>query len=209
LPAHPEAEKAMGQFIIAWGRLEAELDLSFPVLFRVDSTLACCIYANLGTKAKLDIIGPALHMLRKAFDEKLYNELAKYIGTIRDLSGNARNVIAHGQPITWDIGSDQPWEIVRSSARTAHEFVFYPSDPAFWRKKAREVVKLARAWRKAMAAVHLELYKLTGEDFELICYSASRDARPKRPNRRSRPRQSKSGSSGRRTKRAQSGSSRA
>jgi len=89
--------RSLGAFIIAWGVLEGELDTCFISLFRVNPTLCGCVTANLGTKAKLDILSSALSMLEEPLGSDLVTAGHKIVEDTRYYSAMARNTLAHGQ----------------------------------------------------------------------------------------------------------------
>ena len=50
-----EIQAAIGRFILTWDSLENEINSAIEELYRLESDLAGCITANLGTRPKLDI----------------------------------------------------------------------------------------------------------------------------------------------------------
>jgi len=88
---------AIGKFIVAWGDVEQQLDIGFHVLFHTDPTLAVCLYANLGTKAKIDILQSALALQEQPIGEGRTYRARKVLQNIAALSDEARLTTAHGQ----------------------------------------------------------------------------------------------------------------
>ena len=111
--------RSLGAFIIAWGVLEGELDTCFISLFRVNPTLCGCVTANLGTKAKLDILSSALSMLEEPLGSDLVTAGHKIVEDTRYYSAMARNTLAHGQPSFFAAHKEdaKEWVILRYSAR--------------------------------------------------------------------------------------------
>jgi hypothetical protein len=70
--------RSIGEFVVAWGILERELDLAFPILLKTDPTLASCISANLGTKAKL-VLTHAQPTIYGSETGRLYWQLTRYV----------------------------------------------------------------------------------------------------------------------------------
>ena len=86
----------MGRFIIAWGVLERQLDAAICVLFRIDPTLGLCVTANLGSKAKVDMLLSAIYMYAEALDEDEVDEAHALLRQVANLAGQFRNSLAHG-----------------------------------------------------------------------------------------------------------------
>lgn len=192
LPITPEQESAVGGFIIAWGALEAELDLAFSVLFRIAPELASCIYAGMGTKAKLDILAAAALMLRGALGDPLHKRFVRLDQQTRGLSGHARNVLAHGQP-EFGERTVKKWNIARYVAGKPGR-VIYSSSPTAWARRTDEVNRANERWSRALEAAHRKLSRLTASEFREHCVSTARAAPPARQRRRKRPPQKRSGS---------------
>src|SRR5690242_14582344 len=83
-------ERQIGAFFVAWTALENELDIAFPVLFRVDATLANCLYGNLGTQAKIEILMSAVDALSLLLGEWRRKSAHKTLEDIKRLNSNAR-----------------------------------------------------------------------------------------------------------------------
>jgi hypothetical protein len=197
-------EQKIGAFFIAWGVLERELDSAFPILFHTDPTLACCLYANLGTKAKLDTLKSAVSMLTPALGDNLANRAHNLLQTVSDLSDVARNTLAHGQvhPFLNEQTNKIVWELIRHSARKSHAMVIHPGTQRYWGKQQRAVVEIARRWRRCVAAIYRKTKSLTLNDLDRICLTQIRESKQvvQRP-RKNQP-QSKSSLEGRQARRA-------
>lgn len=118
-PKNSELEGAIGRVIISWSVLERQISDSIEELFRLDSEMAGCITANLGTKAKLDIFqSAACYMddyLKPAVTLARINDL---VNDTAALSDRCRNFVAHGGPQEFDLGLEQNvWLWMRMSAR--------------------------------------------------------------------------------------------
>jgi hypothetical protein len=81
---------AIGTFIVAWGDLEQQLDIGFHVLFHTDPTLALCMYANLGTKAKIEILQSAIALQEKAIGKGRSSRARRVLQRVAELSDQAR-----------------------------------------------------------------------------------------------------------------------
>ncbi|MGE0060940.1 MAG: hypothetical protein AB7T86_02560 [Xanthobacteraceae bacterium] len=176
-----EFGRAIGDFFIAWGVLERELDAAFPVLLKTDPTLAACIYANLTTKAKLDILSSALSMWEKALPSEIVEDVRYILARVREYSDTARNVLAHAQPT--GVGGPKDgelyWQFARSIARKKHEIVYYPTDTDHWRMEASMVAMFAETWMRNIEKIYRILSKLTPDEVEEICVTSVREIEPK------------------------------
>lgn len=205
---HPGAadpiKRAVGDFIISWGILERELDTAFPVIFHTDPTLACCIYANLGTKAKLDMLSSAVSMHEKVLGRSFVRSCHKILSRISDLSDRARNTLAHGQvhPFVDELTGKFVYELIRHVARKSHAMVVHPGTSKYWKRQDRMVVSLARAWRKKTARIHRKTKSLTAQELDEICVTHLREHEPIYLRRRQRLTQPKGALKDRRAKRA-------
>jgi len=201
----PELEQALGQFILSWGVLERELDHSFAIVFRVNATLAACIYANLGTKAKVDMLTSAISMLAPLLGERLTTRSHNLLGTVSDWS-NVRNTLAHGQPIQFP--TDVPvrdksagWVLTRQSARLRYDVVWHIVNPRRWRLRSEAVQRLAVDWRAATLKLYQRLYEVSDDELDAVCgFDIRVDLRDPR-RRRTRRTQSKGSSPVRSAKR--------
>lgn len=187
-------ERNIGSFFIAWGVLERELDTAFPVLFHTDPTLACCLYANLGTRAKLDTLKSAISMLASALGGNLITRAHGILNVVGDLNDVARNTLAHGQvqPFFDESTSVLGWELVRQVARKSHKMVIHPGSPRYWGRRKREVVAIATRWRKCVAAIYRKMKALTLDDLDEICTTrleefAQEPLRPRKSQLQSKP----------------------
>lgn len=161
--------QSVGSFIFAWGIVERELDTAFAVLFHTDPTLASCLYANLGTKAKIDMLQSAIDMQRAAL-ERLAEESQSILSEISTLSDRARTTLAHGQPLVLGGSPIVPrWEIIRHVARTQHKIVIHPRNARYWETQAKIALRLAGIWRKKVAKIHVKIGHLTGSELEALC----------------------------------------
>ena len=163
--------RSLGDFIIAWGVLESELDTCFISLFRVNPTLCGCITANLGTKAKLDILSSALSMLEEPLGSDLVTAGHEIIEDTRYYSAMARNTLAHGQPYFFAEHEEdaKEWVILRYSARKKLNASTYPMTSDHWDYIAKEIKNLAAHWRDMSVTIHEKLSPLNPEDFNRVC----------------------------------------
>lgn len=178
----------IGDFIIAWGFLEQQIDNGFPVLFCTDPTLAACIYANLGTKAKLDILASATTMLTPALGKELADEIHECIDLAREHLVNVRNKLAHSQPTLSGEGYDASWQLTKSVARKRFRMDYLPADSDHWRIEACLVSIVSDGFYEIWPRAHVIMSKLTRDDLEKICEFESREIPSKsRPRRKPRP----------------------
>lgn len=77
----------------------------------MDHDLASAIFANLGTKAKLDLCQSLASCMRDIIDEPLVDEFNKVVADTGNASGELRNFIVHGQPFKFKAadGSFEVW----------------------------------------------------------------------------------------------------
>jgi hypothetical protein len=199
---HGKTTENIGCFIVAWGILERELDVAFPVLFRTDATLAICLYANLGTKAKLDIIASAVTMLSTQLGKQLTETAHVTLRRISDLSDKARNTIAHGQLKYFrdEVSGRYSWELVRHVARKSPAIVIHPGNSRYWGTQEAIALRLAQRWRTCVAKMHGKLGHLGLDDLERICLAQIRETEPSRARPHKRQPLKKGGLVGRQTK---------
>ena len=127
----------IGRFMVAWGRLEGELDLLFPVLFRIDPTLSMCLTANLGTKGKVDCLRSALSMITGVLPPETVKELDECLVLTSELSDVYRNFLAHGQPAVFASPRKQEWIWTRWAARKELQLTIMQNEDAeHWRMGA-------------------------------------------------------------------------
>lgn len=199
---HEKLAKAVGGFMAAWGIVERELSNAFPVVFHTNPTLACCIYSNLGTRAKLEMLASAITMQESAIGARLTTRAHRTIEAIQDLSDRARNTIAHGQVELFNLGNDKfTWELVRHVARKSHAMVIYPGNAYHWTNQEKKALRLAQKWRVIVRDLYRKLGVLTPDDLDQICTTQTKVGETRHPKRRSRPPQSRGGWYGRRASR--------
>jgi hypothetical protein len=201
----PALERAIGRFMIAWGVLEREIDKLFPILFRTDATLAICLYANLGTKAKLDILSSATNMLARLLGEQIVGEITLCIRETRNLSGIARNTLAHGQlwPSASESGEPEGLELIRIASRDSLDVANYPATARHWETLAAKVMELAKAWASADVGAYRALKGVADSQIDEVCVYSQREIEPAYSSRPRHPRPKTPASKGRSPKRAQ------
>src|SRR3990167_3742428 len=165
----PKAEQAMGAFIIAWGVLEGEIDWAITSIFRLNPGLGPCVCANLGTKAKLDILSCGVSMVSDYLGFQIPRNLHSIIGKIRDHSGSARNVLAHSHPSITEYedeieGIILGWELTREVARKELDVTVHPVDAKYWRGRTTQIKALAQRLRNWTYKAKVRLSKIS--DFE-------------------------------------------
>lgn len=173
-------ERQIGRFITTWNVLERELNNAFPVIFRVDPTLCGCIYANLGTQAKLDILQSGIDSLTTALGSRLTRSSLKLLDHIRELNTKARNTVAHGifERVVDPKDLRPEWHLIRTIARRQHSWVFHPSSAKHWRRITNAVESATRLWRRKTRALHEQLKFYSEEDIAAIVRLHGRDAEP-------------------------------
>lgn len=145
-PSDENLEAAMGRFIIVWGVLECQLDAAICILFGIDATLGLCITANLGSKAKVEMLQSAVSMCAEAFNEDEFNEAHTLLCQIANLAGQFRNSLAHGQPTLWDDKGETAWKWTRVSARQMLDVSTFPMLAERWDHAEREVKETTAKW---------------------------------------------------------------
>lgn len=199
---HRKTTENIGAFIIAWGILERELDNAFHVLFHTDATLAVCLYANLGTKAKVDTLQSAITMQAVPLGKSLVKATHQILRQIGELSDTARNTIAHGQLKYFrdEETGKYTWELVRHNARKSAAIIIHPGNFRFWLSQKKRALALAQRWRRSVQRMHNKLVRLNMADLEKICLAQLRESEPSRLHRRKRPPPKKANSRDRQTK---------
>lgn len=120
--------EGIGSFMINWGCLEHTIDLLFPIVFRIDPTLSLCISANLGTKAKIEMLQSALTMLSPILPLDQLSTIQECLKQALAYSTKHRNFIAHGRPIfTTPVNGEISWSWGRFAARKQLT-MFIPDD---------------------------------------------------------------------------------
>lgn len=152
-PRSDDIERRMGQLIIAWGALERELDLSFPLILRMQNMLALCVTANLGTMAKLDILRSAVSMYQPLLSERTAKAATKVLNTIADLTGKIRTPIAHGQPWQFSNEPDDQWHWLRFQSRGSLKAWKYSYDENDFNDSIQELECATLAWHRSARSI--------------------------------------------------------
>jgi hypothetical protein len=160
----------MGRFIIAWGVLERQLDGGIAILLQIDGTLSLCVSANLGTKAKVEMLMSAANMSGEAIGDDLADGAIACLRKISKMSGRFRNTLAHGQPSLWDVDDAPIWKWTRASAREFLDVATQPMSHASWDTAVVELKGLieefsgiwARIWSRLAALPITEREALYG-----------------------------------------------
>lgn len=168
IEVEPEYAALLGRFVIAWGHAEDALDALFFILFKTDPTLSICISANLGVKAKIDILASAVTMLREAIAKKDVEEAHTMLREMGDLSAKYRNLLAHGRPMIPGDHEDG-WQWVRFTARNELVMIQAGTDEEFWETAIEETENLRHRMFRLRNRLHKTLSHLTLEDYDRIC----------------------------------------
>lgn len=173
-------ERQIGAFFIAWGLMERELDVSFNVLFRVDPTLSSCITANVGTKAKIDILASAVGGLSLFLGSRLTKSSHAVLERVRALSEKARNTLAHAQmEYLKDTQTQKPgWRLVRNVARKQYSMVTHPTTAEHWRRMTKAVYAAVKAWRAKLNACYRILRVVSEDQLSAKTLMQMKDAEP-------------------------------
>lgn len=178
----------IGDFFIAWGILESEIDRGFSILFCTDPTLAACIYANLSTKAKLDIIASATTMLTPALGKELADEIHECIELAREHLINVRNQLAHSQPYIFGEGENVRWELTKAVARKKLKLKIFPPESDHWRIEASLIYIISDGFHASWIKVQPVMGALSRADLDRICEFDSQEIPSKSlPRRKPRP----------------------
>jgi len=193
----------IGEFFVAWSRLESELEVAFHVLFRIDPNLASCIYANLGTQTKIDILTSSVDALWNALGKNRVVRLQSILAKVRVLNDRGRNTLAHGYHFSVPDDKTKKYSpsIVRAVARKQITLVIHPGDVKYWRRATRAVDLSASSLRKALIDIHKQLKKFSDDQLWEATGVQSRVAEPIVLRRRKRQPPKKVGSKGHRPKR--------
>lgn len=180
---------ALGKFIVAWGDLEQQLDIGFHVLFHTDPGLAFCIYANLGTKAKIDMLQSAISLQEEAIGKGLSKNAHSTLKRIGEMSSEVRLVTAHGQAAAYMLDGKGPtrYELVRHIARTKPKITVHSTNVPYWRGQANRARTLAAAWRYYVARIESMVGELSLKDLREMCVIETQVARSPSSRRRKRP----------------------
>jgi hypothetical protein len=173
-------ERQIGAFFVAWSVLENELDIAFAVLFRVDPTLASCLYGNLGTRAKLDIIMSGIDALSLLLGERRTRSAHKLLSNIITLNDRARNTLAHARllPFYDDELRKPVWRMIRYSARKEHVWITHPNEVRHWKRLTNAVYAKADAWHRKMHVLYSRLKKFSDADIQKNSRVREKEAMP-------------------------------
>jgi hypothetical protein len=160
-------ERQIGAFFVAWSALENELDIAFPVFFRVDPTLASCLYGNLNTRAKIDILMSGIDALSLMLGKrraKSAHKLLRDIGTLVD----ARNALAHSRllPFYEEELRRPVWRMIRYRVRRENAWVRHPNEVRHWKRLTKAVYAKADAWHRKLITLHGTLKKFSNDDVQ-------------------------------------------
>lgn len=178
-PEDPEVSMELGQFMLRWGTLEQQLDSSISGLLGIDPTLGLCIAANLGTKAKLDILNSLIGMYADALEEKLVIDARHILTRISDLSSLYRNTVAHGQPTNFPYLDRDNWILGRYSARKTVSLSVYELSPKKWATVTKSVMYSTRRWCSAFQKICRIISNLTPDELDELYSFQAKLAQPK------------------------------
>jgi hypothetical protein len=162
-PPNEKVEAAVGRFIITCGVLESWLDTGVETLFFIDPHLSDCITANLGTKAKIDMLKSGIGMHEDLLEPGTIKAARDALTLAGTLSGRYRNTLAHGQPtiVVEEPGvlerPSGPWHWARTTAREYLESIGGPMTAKAWHSASNEVVGVVQQWHEALQAIRREL----------------------------------------------------
>jgi len=162
--------ESIGQFMVAWGRLESELDSLTPIVFRTDPTHATCITANLGSKAKVDMLRSGINMIAALLPPDLVEELNDSLVLVGELSGTYRNLLAHGQPWAVSEGGEKTyWQWVRVSARKEVNVISPDINEDFWRIATVSTYEVIHSLRSCAGRLYEVTRDISAEDWADAC----------------------------------------
>jgi hypothetical protein len=169
-----EEMKNAGGFALMWGYVEEHLDRLYPVLFRTDPTLAICITANLGTKAKVEIIQSALTMLSPLLPDEKVADLHETLDMVLEFSSKYRNMLAHGRPVLHADDDDNKktvWRWARFAARRQVSIIFpdAESDEEFWRIGGAVLWIVIQGLFDGAKQLYPIIHDLTDEEIDAAC----------------------------------------
>jgi hypothetical protein len=97
-PPDPATEAAIGQFVIAWGLLELQIDEAIGDILGIDHPAQTCVTANLGTKSKIEIFLSTFDRESEMFPPGMLEEVNKLGHDTATAAGVYRVWVAHGRP---------------------------------------------------------------------------------------------------------------
>jgi hypothetical protein len=155
-------------------------DIAFPVLFRVDPTLANCLYTNLGTKAKLDILMSAIDALSLLLGKARAKSAHKVLADVVTLNDKARNTLAHARllPFFDDVLQKPVWRLIRYSARKEHFWISHPNEVRHWKRLTKAVYSKADVWHRKMRVIHGRIKTFSDDEIQNNCLVREKDAVP-------------------------------
>jgi hypothetical protein len=176
-----QMERQIGAFFVAWAALENELDIAYPVFFRVDPTLAVSLYANVGTQAKIDALMSAVGACALFIGAREVRSAHAILDRIRELNDRARNTLAHMRLLQFvdrERKRKSAWKIVRYAARRQQSWAFHPNEVKHWRRLTKAVMSAARAWHRKMRRLYGKLKKFKENELAEKLLIHEREAQP-------------------------------
>lgn len=165
-----ELAESVGWFMISWGGLEHTIDHLFPVVFKIDPTLALCITANLGTKPKVEMLQSALAMISPILPPEHVETILDGLNRAMTLSSKYRNFVAHSRPIfTSEVDGTPFWIWGRYAARKQLTMFTPDTDAEIWLEQAKVVEDLSHEIFKASKQLHEAIINVSAEDWEEAC----------------------------------------
>lgn len=154
-PDDPELAAAIGRLVIAWGMMETEIDYTIADLYRLhdDLDLADCLTANLGTKAKLEIVQSCAHCLSGWIAPVNVKDIDTLVSDTAKASNDHRNFVAHGRPSYVDTGgAEDLWIWARPSARKGGpKLRIVHFHPDYFKTATADITALVKRWDKLRA----------------------------------------------------------
>jgi hypothetical protein len=182
-----EESRNIGGFIIQWGNVEYQLNNLVPILFRIDPTLATCITANLGTKAKVEMLQSALTMISPVLPAERVTDLHETLEMTLEFSSRYRNMLAHGGPFfeVNEEAKETTWRWARYAARKQVSIIFPnhggnskmpESDSDFWAMAGGLLWIVIEGLFSNGKALYPIIQAITPERWEEVC--TIRDEKP-------------------------------
>lgn len=160
---NPEIEAALGRFLIAWAIVEQQLDFTIHEITRLDWDLSHAIAANLGTKAKLDMIQALTHCMKEVLSPATVSEVDQVAAATGNATSEIRNFLIHGQPwqLTLPDGDVDFWAkfAARKFGVRGKGVTFTPD---FIEAQTDEVKRLIDQWIAARASLqeHIDIWEM-------------------------------------------------
>ncbi|TLP43421.1 hypothetical protein FDK21_17860 [Cohaesibacter sp. CAU 1516] len=150
----------IGLIMVWWSLVEAEIDIMFVALFRLDPTHALSITENMTSKAKISSLQAAARSLASPLGDELSDKIKELLDSTAHYSVNVRNLLAHGKFVA---GKN---ELLKFSAHGKLKLRVHDLDAAVLIDIANQIEELANDIRSTIPEIVDVVKSMTAKDFD-------------------------------------------